>query len=252
MTFVPKAMVFDLDGTLAESKQRVDADMGELLSQLLSHMPVAVMSGGSWLQFQHQFLTSLPSSAKLDKLYLFPAGAAFCYVHRQGEWHPQYDHSFSPQEKKKILDAFDASFKEIGFQQPKKIWGLQIEDRDGEITFSALGQQAPIEEKQKWDPNQEKRRPLFEALKRHIPEFSIGLNAMTSIDITPHDINKAYGVKRFSELTQISLPEMLYVGDALEEGGNDSVVIGTGIHTHEVFGPEETAALIKDLLSQLS
>ena len=42
---------------------------------------------------------------------------------------------------------------------------------------------------------------------------------------------------------------MLYVGDALEEGGNDSVVIPTGVKTQEVFGPEETAKVIEEILS---
>ena len=41
---------------------------------------------------------------------------------------------------------------------------------------------------------------------------------------------------------------MLYVGDALMEGGNDAVVIETGVHTHQVFGPDETVALIKEIL----
>ena len=248
MHFVPKAMAFDLDGTLAESKQRMSADMGDLLAELLTHVPVAIMSGGSWVQFQHQFLVGFPESAKLDRLYLFPTNAAMCYVHRGGQWRPQYDHSFGPQEKKNIVDAFDASFKEVGWQQPEHLWGLQIEDRDAEITFSALGQQAPLEEKEKFDPTGEKRRPLAEALKRRLPGLSIGINAHTSIDVTPHGINKAYGVTRLAELLQLAPQDMLYVGDALEDGGNDAVVIGTGIRTHQVFGPEETAALVRDLL----
>lgn len=252
MTFVPKAMAFDLDGTLAESKQRMSADTGELLADLLTHIPVAIMSGGSWIQFQHQFLTGFPPQAKLDRLYLFPTNAAMCFVHRSGSWLPQYDHSFSAQEKKKIVDAFDESFKEVAWQQPPKLWGLQIEDRDAEITFSALGQQAPLEEKEKFDPQGERRRPLAEALKRRLPGLSIGINAHTSIDITPHGINKAYGVQRFSELVSLSIPEMLYVGDALEDGGNDAVVVTTGIRTHQVFSPEETAALIRSLLPRFS
>jgi len=35
----------------------------------------------------------------------------------------------------------------------EKTWGEQIEDRGSQITYSALGQQAPIEEKKKWDPD---------------------------------------------------------------------------------------------------
>src|SRR5580704_8853316 len=90
----PRVVVFDLDGTLAESKQRMTPEMGELLAQLLEKAEVAVMSGGSWAQFQQQFLIDFPANTKFDRLYLFPDNAAMCLVHRNGEWHPQYDNSF--------------------------------------------------------------------------------------------------------------------------------------------------------------
>src|SRR5690348_11363826 len=125
MSFVPKAMVFDLDGTLPESKQRISADLGAALAALSTKIPDAVMSGGSWVQFQHQFLTGFPDDTNLDRLYLFPTGAALCFVHRQGQWLPQYDHSFSPQEKKKIVDAFHEALAEVHFEQPPQLWGLQ-------------------------------------------------------------------------------------------------------------------------------
>lgn len=248
MSFHPRLVVFDLDGTLAESKQRMSAEVGFLLSELLRKMPVAVMSGGGWHQFEKQFLPALPDNTPLQNLWLFPASAAACMVYRNGAWHPQYDHMFSPETKQRIIDALHESLKEIGFVQPPQIWGEQIEDRGGEITFSALGQEAPLEAKTQYDPTGAKRKPVADALRHKLPEMSIGINATTSIDITPHGINKAFGVKRLSELTNIAPEEMLYVGDALGEGGNDSVVIGTGVHTHEVFGPEETIGLITTLL----
>jgi HAD superfamily hydrolase (TIGR01484 family) len=244
----PKLVVFDLDGTLAESKQPMTAPMGDALSRLLQKVPVAVMSGGGWRQFEHQFFPALPLGTPEDRLYIFPTNAAACFVHREGQWHPQYDLSFSPDMKEKIMEALDEAMTETRFEQPAQIWGEQVEDRGGEITFSALGQEAPLREKETWDPDGKKRKPLYEALHRKLPDLAIGLNATTSIDITPHGIDKAYGVKRLSELTGIAPEEMLYVGDALEEGGNDSVVIATGIPTHEVFGPQETAALIETLL----
>ena len=246
----PRVVVFDLDGTLAESKQRMSAEMGDLISRLLKRVPVAVMSGAGWEQFQDQFLVDFSSDTKLDRLYLFPDNAALCFVHRDGRWHPQYDDSFSPEAKQRIREELRAALAEVDFPQPAQTWGEQIEDRGGQITFSALGQQAPLEEKERWDPTHEKRRPLYEALKRRLPDLSVGLNATTSIDITPHGINKAYGIRRLAELTGVPVHEMLYVGDALEEGGNDAVVIETGIRTHAVFGPEETAGLIEGLLAR--
>jgi len=249
MNFVPKAMAFDLDGTLAESKQRVEPGMGLLLGELLKHIPVAIMSGAGFLQFENQFFPALPLGVNLEKLFIFPDNAAQCFVHRAGVWHAQYDNAFSATEKEHILAALDEALKETGLHEvPVRVWGERIEDRGAEIVFSGLGQEAPPEEKRAWDQDGTKKRALRDALAKRLPEFSEGANGSTSVDITRKGITKAYGVQRFSELTSIPLPDMLYVGDALEEGGNDAVVIGTGIRTHEVFGPEETAALIKELL----
>lgn len=249
----PKAIVFDLDGTLAESKQRMSADMGEAVSDLLKKIPVAVMSGAGFPQFEKQFFPALPLGVKLDNLYIFPDNAAQCFVHRGGAWHAQYDNAFSTMEREKILKALNEALKETGMAEvPVRVWGERIEDRGAEIVFSALGQEAPPEAKKQWAAaHSEDRKALRDALARRLPEFSEGTNGSTSIDITRKGIDKAYGVRRFSELTQISVAEMVYVGDALEEGGNDSVVKQTGIHTHEVFGPEETAAFIREVVDKL-
>ena len=55
-----KLIVFDLDGTLATSKQAIDEDMGRLFGELLDIRSVAVISGGDWPQFERQLLGQLP------------------------------------------------------------------------------------------------------------------------------------------------------------------------------------------------
>jgi len=57
---VKKLIVFDLDGTLAESKSSLDAEMSALIHDLLSIVKVAVISGGDWLQFEKQVLPDFP------------------------------------------------------------------------------------------------------------------------------------------------------------------------------------------------
>ncbi len=245
----PRLLVFDLDGTLAESMQLVSAEIGDLLGRLLKRVPVAVMSGAGMPQFQTQFLTSLPADANLNNLYIFPDNAAQCFVYRDGKWYPQYDNAFSVEEREKILKALDEALKETGlYKVPVRVWGERLEDRGAEITFSGLGQKAPVDEKRKWDPDGTKKRALRDALVKRLPEFSEGANGSTSVDVTRKGITKAYGVRRLAELTGIPISQMLYIGDALEEGGNDSVVIKTGVPTHAVFGPQETAVLIQGLL----
>jgi phosphomannomutase len=53
-------IIFDLDGTLAESKLPLDAEMAALLARLLEVVKVAVISGGAWAQYEKQVLSHLP------------------------------------------------------------------------------------------------------------------------------------------------------------------------------------------------
>jgi len=245
----PELLVFDLDGTLAESRQRMSAQMGDLLTELLQKMPVAVMSGGGWSQFEKQFLPVLPADAQLTRLYIFPENAAQCFVHKNGAWHPQYDNAFTQSQKDRILHALDEALKETGLDTPPAtVWGNRIDDRGAEITFSGLGQDAPPAQKEAWDPDGSKKRALQAALEKRLPEFAITANSSTSVDITRKDITKAYGITRLAEMTGIPPENMLYVGDALDEGGNDAAVLNTGVPTHAVFAPRETEALIETIL----
>jgi hydroxymethylpyrimidine pyrophosphatase-like HAD family hydrolase len=67
-----RLVIFDLDGTLAESKSSLDAEMTTLLSVLLGIVKVAVISGGNWPQFEKQVLANLPHDERLKNLSLLP------------------------------------------------------------------------------------------------------------------------------------------------------------------------------------
>jgi HAD superfamily hydrolase (TIGR01484 family) len=246
----PAAAIFDLDGTLAASKSAITDITGRHLAQLLEHMPVAVMSGGAYHQFATQLLPGLSQGARLERLYLFPTSAAQAFQYKDGAWVPLYDHAFTAAERDEVLGALAAALKETGLDTPpEQVWGERIEDRGAQITFSGLGQKAPIQEKEAWDPDQSIRRPLAEALQARLPHLSIRMNATTSIDITREGMTKAYGVRQFSEIIGIPISSMLYVGDALFDGGNDAIVKETGIPTRAVTGPQETLEVIEELIA---
>jgi hydroxymethylpyrimidine pyrophosphatase-like HAD family hydrolase len=76
-----KLIVFDLDGTLAESKSSLDAEMATLLNALLGIVKVAVISGGAWPQFEKQLLANLSHDEKLKNLSLLPTCGTKFYKH---------------------------------------------------------------------------------------------------------------------------------------------------------------------------
>lgn len=247
---MPKLIIFDLDGTLTESKSALSLEMGIRLGCLLLRMQIAIMSGGSYAQFKKQLLSGIPRDANLKNLYLFPTSAAQCYTWQNGEWHFLYDNPLTSEEKSRIFQALSESLRETGLDQPPpQLWGEQIENRGTQITWSALGQEAPIEMKKLWDPDRKKRTPLQAALLTRLPDFSVRINATNSIDITRKGMTKAYGIRQLSHITHLPISSMLYIGDALFPGGNDAIVKETGIATEQVDGPEGTARVIERILA---
>ena len=243
-------VAFDLDGTLAESKQPLKDSMGEALADLLAVANVAVISGGDWLQFRKQVASRLPPRADLSKLWLMPTTGTKLYTHKNTEWQAVYAELFSEEERKKILQAFDAALEATGFK-PEKTWGERIEDRGSQITFSALGQEAPISEKEVWDPDFAKRKVIQADLRKRLPDLSINMGRATSIDITQKGVDKAYGLKKLRDASGIPLEQMMFIGDAIFPGGNDYPAKELGLKTVRVKDPDGTLAAIGGIVACL-
>lgn len=241
-----KLIVFDLDGTLAVSKSPIDAEMAGLLGDLLNILKIAVISGGAWSQFEAQVISRLPGESRLKNLSLLPTCGTKFFQY-DGEWKLLYAENFKDEEKRKIRRALE----HVVYETPLKTWGETIENRGSQITFSALGQQAPIEAKEKWDPDFSKRKNIKGQLDILIPEFSVRLGGTTSIDITKPGIDKAYGIIKLRDTLCIAIDEMIFIGDALFPGGNDFPAKEAGVVCIQVRDPHETKRVIDTILACL-
>lgn len=244
-----KLVVFDLDGTLAASKSSLDAEMASLLHDLLGVVKVAIISGGAWVQFDKQVLARLPRDSSLAKLSILPTCGTQFFQYT-GEWKKIYSEDFTADEKEKIVSSLKNAIEAAGFHV-EKTWGETIEDRGSQVTYSALGQQAPLEEKKKWDADFAKRKKIKKILDTLIPEFSVRIGGSTSIDITKPGIDKAYGIGKLRDLLGIAVQEMIYVGDALFVGGNDYPAEQAGVISIPVRGPNETKRVIEAIVACL-
>lgn len=242
-----KLVVFDLDGTLAESKSAIDQEMSGLLYSLLLVARVAIISGGAWPQFEKQVLAHLPADQRLQRLSILPTCGTQFYEY-DSEWKQLYAENFTPEEKKKIVDALSSVVAQLGYTPPQ-LWGSQIEDRGSQITFSALGQEAPLEEKKKWDPDFAKRQQMKTLLAGIIPEFAINLGGTTSVDITKPGIDKAYGIAKLRDVLHVAIEEMLFAGDAIFPGGNDYPAKTAGVDCIKVRDPDETKRVIETIVA---
>jgi phosphomannomutase len=248
---VKKLIVFDLDGTLAGSKSPLDSEMSGLLHDLLLIVKVAVISGGDWPQFEKQLLSNLPHDERLANLSLLPTCGTKFYRYDSAAWKKIYSEDLTAEERDKILSSLTKAIISADFKTDK-LRGEQIEDRGSQITFSALGQKAPLEEKNKWDPDFSKRKKIKAILDTLIPEFSVRIGGSTSIDITKPGIDKAYGIRKLRDLLGISLKEMIYIGDALYVGGNDYPAKEAGVDCISVKDPNDTKRVIPTIIEHLA
>ena len=245
-------IVFDLDGTLTESKAEIDGEMASLLAKLLEAQKVAVIGGGKFEQFQLQLLSKLFVPEEfLTNLFLFPVTATTFYKHTNNKWTEIYNQNFSNEEKEEILSALETTFRELNYKHPEKTYGELIEDRGGQITFSILGQEAPTDLKEKWNKtNPNIRLKIEEILQKHLPNMEVKVAGLTSLDITRKGVDKGYGIKQISNYSGVPLKDILFVGDAFSHEGNDEPALRLGVSCFEVKNIEDTKNLIRRLLLQ--
>jgi len=248
----PRMTAFDLDDTLAPSKQALPDQVRDALLKLLTVSDVCVISGGQIGQFKKQVVDRLGADLPqplADRLHLMPTcGTQYWRIVAADSDHPDrlkrvYAEDLTADEKAAAVAAVEEEAKKLGLWADKT-WGAAIEDRGSQITFSALGQEAPLDAKKAWDPTNEKKAAIREAVQRRLPALEVRSGGSTSVDITRRGIDKAYGMRRLAELTGVPYAETLFIGDRLDPDGNDYPVKAMGVPTFAVEGWEDTVVEI--------
>jgi len=236
-----KVLAFDLDDTLAITKSPISDRMSEVLSEILEHFDVCIISGGRFEQFEAQVIDRLHVSPRaLNHLHLMPTCGTRYYRFSEidEEWRIQYAEDLSDEQKQQIQDVLETSAKELGLWEAAPAGNI-IEDRGSQITFSALGQKATPEDKYAWDPNGDKKLALRNLAAASLPGLEVRAGGSTSIDVTREGIDKAYGMQKLMDAIDVNKEDILFFGDRLQEGGNDYPVKAMGIDSLEVTEWEE-------------
>ncbi len=248
-----KILAFDSDDTIVLSKMPASDRMAGLLAELLRWYDICIISGTGFesviypntVRQIEQKIKDI-DGADLSRLHIMPT-CGTRYYRYDGEWKLQYQEDLTDDQKARIFTAIEQSAKKLDMWEENPA-GEIIEDRLSQITYSALGQQATPEVKYAWaEANKNKRKQLNNAVKALIPEFEVRTAGTTSLDITKPGIDKAYGMHKLMEATGVSMDEILFFGDKLEEGGNDYPVRAMGVDCIAVERWEDTAYALEGI-----
>lgn len=249
-----KVIAFDLDDTLAVTKSPISDRISELLSKLLETHQVCIISGGWLPQFEKQVISNLHADRSLlTNMHLMPTCGTryYRYDNINHDWQMAYSEDIPQEDKKRIIDSLTNAARETGYLEDNP-FGELAQDRFSQITFSALGQDAPADKKYEWDPDTKKRQKIRDLVIKEIPDYEVRIGGTTSIDVTLPGVDKAYGMEKLIRELEISKEEILFVGDKLDEGGNDYPVKAFGIDTIAVDGWEDTALVIETIIKTAS
>lgn len=245
-----KIIAFDLDDTLSVAKSAISSEMASLLVGLLDKYEVCIISGGNMEQFNLQVINHLDAQPEhLKKFHLMPTCGTqyFLYDEIASDWVRQYANEPTAEQKRRAIEALTKGAKELGLW-PEQPYGEVVEDRGSQVTYSALGQQAPSDEKYAWDPENAKRLKLREYVLPFVPDLEVRIGGTTSIDVTLAGVDKAYGMNQLLSATGYDMNEILFVGDKLDEGGNDYPVKAMGIDSIGVAKWQDTALVVEALI----
>lgn len=241
-----RLIAFDLDGTLAESKCEITDEMANALNALLTHHSVCIISGGDEKQIMEQVVSKIPP-AKHKQLHLMPTCGATYIRLINNQWTTLYAKKFTEDESTRAIKTLEGAAKSLDLWEENPHGDL-IENRGAQITFSALGQKAPVELKKAWDPTGKKKNLMRDYVAQLLPDLEVRSGGSTSIDVTTKGVDKAYGIESLVYLTRLEPQDILFIGDRLDEGGNDYPVTMTGVECLATTGPEETLRIIDSLL----
>jgi phosphomannomutase len=245
-----KVIAFDLDDTLAVTKSAISDKMAELLAELLETHDVCVVSGGNFDQFKKQVIDNIKAPHHLlAKMHMMPTCGTRYYRFDDIdlEWRKIYAEDIPEKDKKRIERSLIDAAKRAGFLEADPD-GAIVEDRQSQITFSGCGQLASPERKYAWDPDMKKRNAIREIMAPQLTDYEIRIGGTTSIDVTRPGIDKAYGMNKLMSELEIGKDDILFIGDKLEEGGNDYPVKAMGIDTIAVEGWQDTALVVEAII----
>lgn len=236
-----KHWFFDLDNTLTRSRSPATDEMVDALTRLAQGHTIVVVSGAVHKQILQQM------TPRLKGLFLALSQSGNVAHDAQGQllwervlcWRSQY--------------AIYAWIENALMYCDKEGWlgddlDDLVQDRVCQVSFSPVGHNADLNLKEAFDPDHQKRQQLLKSVPFESNFVDVRVGGTTCLDFTIQNSTKGTNIKHLCEQQGWDIADCVYVGDALNPGGNDESVIGV-CDTVSVLGPIETLAILKEVVA---
>ena len=202
-----KKFIFDIDGTLTPSRQKIDPEFKTFMIYFAIKNPVYLVTGSDRQKTLEQIGAGLYDSCKR----VYNCSGSDVYEADKNIYRDIWE---LPKEVERFLED------ELAYSCFPIRNGVHIERRPGQVNFSILGRgkdpSVGREEYIKWDTERLEREDILDRLKNAFPDLAITLGGQTGIDIGPKGSDKSQILRDFTKDD-----ELHFFGDKMQEGGND-------------------------------
>lgn len=238
-----KMILMDVDDTVCEPTQQISPRLAQQIQRIMEKgYQVAFISGTTAQDLQAMISSQLNGEHHL----LGTTGTTYIHV-KNGTKKQVYHYPLTIEEKKEIISALERLTAHFHLN-PLTSKEDQLQDRESQITLSALGRNAPLAAKKAFDPEGKQRQEWLLWLQSLLPahKYDIRIGGTTSLDITRKGLDKGWGIAEFARHQGMPLGEILFIGDKLYPGGNDYPAAKI-VDCIAVNNPEETLRELRKL-----
>lgn len=228
-----KHLFFDLDNTVSRSRSKLSPAMKEFL--LNASEDIIIVSGAKCEQIDFQ-MDGVPcyKLGQNGNHALDPAG------------HTLWEEQLTSEQKTQIFDHINSMPRDWEVSDVADL----VQDRGCQVSYSLLGHNENLEEKEAFDPHGEKRKNLLMKYPFIAETIQVKIGGTTCFDYTAEGKHKGHFVAKLIEYLSWEKDDAIYFGDMLFPGGNDESVIGV-IDTQAVENPDDTLRHLKLQSSEL-
>ena len=252
----PKAYIFDMDGTLTESRCCIESNTIEAL-KTLAPAKLYLATGSDMSKVIEQMSVDFLLE-RFERVMACNGTRVWnCRLDMDDELgaiEPELIHKVS------LIDHYSQAdlnhivstlLRLAADNHTKYKTGTFVEWRDSQINFSLIGRNCSLDQRYdyaKWDDKSGERDKAIEALRDTFKGWGLSFRkgGQISIDVTRKGWDKSYALRSVAEPPE----DCVFFGDRIEGNGNDSdIAVLCGAY-HEVSGPEETVEIIKSVYNK--